>query len=261
MGHNVSQTPTFYTDGSSIFPTLPGGCLAAFSIILDTARDDHERIAAVQRFRTSHVKPECLEPIQIALACGAQTINRAELSAMIQIVRSCDAAFIYSDSAWAIGVFEAVRDAPFPQAHMHRANFDMICDLIQLTAFKDLANFHLHKLRSHQCLHEIDDDMDLFHALGNDVADMAAKTGTDKRKSAVHQASWDIALWKQDQLRSELPEGCGPGLPNAAYPCQVPGQGSEDIAAALKDFEDQGLRDILVGPVPKDPVKAREMAW
>lgn len=124
--------PTFFTDSSAIFPDLPGGNLAAFSILWDSSLNDQERIVVAQIFRCSKVSPVQLIPMQVALTCGDQTINRAELSAIIQIVRSCAGAFIYSDSAWAIDVFGAVRETPVYAAHMHRANFDLICDLIDL---------------------------------------------------------------------------------------------------------------------------------
>eukprot|EP00438_Fugacium_kawagutii_P007357 Skav218570 [mRNA] locus=scaffold2610:188616:191990:- [translate_table: standard] len=202
FGWTLDQVPEFYTDGSSIFPELPGGQLAAFSIILDSTTGDIERIQCARAFRELKVWPQQLIPVQVALTPGAQTINRAELCAIIQIIRSCRAAVIYSDSAWAIEVFEAVRRSPSYSAHLHRANFDLICDLIDLASTTDLDGFQLCKVQSHQCHEEIRDDLLLFRALGNDMADSFAKEGTSATHSDLHRVCWDIAHWCDDQLKS-----------------------------------------------------------
>eukprot|EP00438_Fugacium_kawagutii_P007434 Skav210443 [mRNA] locus=scaffold1297:139065:141077:- [translate_table: standard] len=201
-GKQDNRTPVFFTDGSSIFPELPGGHLAAFSIVWDATTGDEERITCARAFRALKVWPEQLVPIQIALTPGAQTINRAELAAILQIARSCPTAIIYSDSAWAIEVFEAVRRTPVYSAHFHRANFDLVCDLVDLAISTDLGGIELHKIRSHQCYDDIHDDLQLFLALGNDKADMMAKEGTLRARSDLHQLCWEIAHWCNDQLKS-----------------------------------------------------------
>eukprot|EP00438_Fugacium_kawagutii_P002152 Skav219893 [mRNA] locus=scaffold841:138942:142890:- [translate_table: standard] len=172
------------------------------TLMRQTGKGDEERITCARAFRALKVWPEQLVPIQIALTPGAQTINRAELAAILQIARSCPTAIIYSDSAWAIEVFEAVRRTPVYSAHFHRANFDLVCDLVDLAISTDLGGIELHKIRSHQCYDDIHDDLQLFLALGNDKADMMAKEGTLRARSDLHQLCWEIAHWCNDQLKS-----------------------------------------------------------
>lgn len=104
----LQKMPVFYTDGSCPFPKLPGSGLASWSVVWDSLDDDFERRHVAKLVRDRDILPETLIPIQASLVFGPQTVNRAELTAIIQVIRSVDAAVIYSDSAWAITAFERV---------------------------------------------------------------------------------------------------------------------------------------------------------
>lgn len=97
FGFTDDVVPTFFTDGSDAFPKL-GGHLAGWSIVLDTLTNDDDRCAALSGMTSYDAELMTFMPVQVSLVAGVQTINRAEFQAIIQVVRSCSSAIIYSDS-------------------------------------------------------------------------------------------------------------------------------------------------------------------
>eukprot|EP00438_Fugacium_kawagutii_P012261 Skav216877 [mRNA] locus=scaffold1042:430240:432351:- [translate_table: standard] len=196
---DCSCIPTFFTDGSCAFPTLPGGHLAGFAIVLDLLTDDQQRVDVVQQYKLGG-EVDTFQIMQVALATGTQTINRAEFSAVLQVMKSCKSAILHVDSQWTIDTVHAVRAAPFPAAHMHRQNFDLIVELIQIAAFRNLHAFELRKIKSHQVDADITDDLDLYYALGNRRADETAKAAIQPQRSDVHKAAWEVGNWYLKQI-------------------------------------------------------------
>ena len=82
-------------------------------------------------------------------------MNRAELTAILQIVRSVECAVIHSDSAWAISAFESVREAPFPELHANKPNSDLLLGSCELAKERDLTASDLRKIKSHLCDHDV----------------------------------------------------------------------------------------------------------
>eukprot|EP00435_Cladocopium_sp_Y103_P056487 s619_g19.t1 len=160
------QMPVFYTDGSCPFPKLPGGGLCSWSIVWDSLDNDCERRQVASLVKDQDIIPESLIPIQASLAFGPQSVNRAELTAIIQVIRSVVCGRIFSDSAWAIGAFERVRDNPFPEAHIHEANSDLLLWLCELAETRDLFAFDVQKIKSHLSNQQAEDDLHLYHVLG-----------------------------------------------------------------------------------------------
>ena len=187
--------PVFYTDGSCMHPAHPAARLAAFSIVLDTAVSDVDRVNLAAIHRDSSTFPVTLVAVQVALATGLQTVNRAEFSAVIQIVRSVHAAIVYTDSAWTISTFQAIRDNPDPADHCSRGNFDLVRQLCELSNEKDLAQFELRKIKSHQKDCEVSCDAVLYTVLGNRFADKLAGMGTEESRSPFHKVAHTVANW------------------------------------------------------------------
>eukprot|EP00438_Fugacium_kawagutii_P023375 Skav205446 [mRNA] locus=scaffold2907:4322:8729:- [translate_table: standard] len=195
----VSYTPVFFTDGSAAFPKL-GGQIAAWSIVLDLAINDLQRTTIVNGIEDLRQTPSTLVPVQISLVAGSQTINRAELQAIYQIVRSVNSAIIYTDSAWAIERFLEVRQCPNPERFWNQHHSDILILLCELAQTKNLSNFTLCKIKSHQNIAHLTDPVGRYLALGNRFADELAKHATEKHHSPMHRLCWEIATWYAEQL-------------------------------------------------------------
>ena len=87
-GTSIVDNRVFYTDGSCTFPNIPFGRLAGFAIIVDVAENDEARCKEAEKSNGVNLFPATLKPLSAGLQFGEQTINRAELTAVIQIVRS-----------------------------------------------------------------------------------------------------------------------------------------------------------------------------
>lgn len=194
------RTLVFYTDGSSAFPQLSGGYLAGYAVVLDLLDEDTERIAIAEKVRSNQPVHDTFSVVQVALVSGVQTINRAELSAVIQVIRSCSSAVIYVDSKWTIDTVNAITELPCIAAHAHRQNFDLIVQLIHLASTCDLRNFDLRKIKSHIANEDVTDDLCLYHVIGNRWADEAARSSIQQHRSDVHKLAWDIGNWYVDQI-------------------------------------------------------------
>lgn len=200
MGWDGTGIPVFYTDGSCPFPKLPRGHVAAFSIVWDSLSSDDDRRGVARELRGSGALPSTLFPVQAALAVGMQTNNRAELCAILQVIRSQNSAIIFSDSQYAIDLFHSVAAMPNPFVHQGKQNFDLIVLLCDLSNSKDLSAFAMVKIKSHREDLEVQDDLDLYHTYGNRYADRIAFHGTQPHRSAFHSAAHEVAIWYQQQL-------------------------------------------------------------
>ena len=97
-GIDISKGYTFFI-GSCIFPHLPCARMADFSVIVDLAECNQDRINAVNATYNGAF-PTTLQPVCARLQCGEQITNRAELSALIVVVLSVQTAMICKDSSY-----------------------------------------------------------------------------------------------------------------------------------------------------------------
>eukprot|EP00438_Fugacium_kawagutii_P003785 Skav219677 [mRNA] locus=scaffold4838:125390:128437:- [translate_table: standard] len=199
----LGVSPTFYTDGSSGFPTHPSGGIAAWAIIRDLIPSDELRIWCVQHMSIEEVTTKCFEPMQIAMGVGQQTINRVELQAIIQIIRSTSSAIMHSDSAWAIQALVEVQECPHFIAHAHKSNSDLYHMLCELAMQKDLSKFQCFKVAAHQDPNEIADPLERYRCIANNYVDSLAKRGIHRETSPLHRACWEVAEW-YDRQKSVL---------------------------------------------------------
>eukprot|EP00438_Fugacium_kawagutii_P020678 Skav217601 [mRNA] locus=scaffold3512:230842:232485:- [translate_table: standard] len=200
MGFSINWKPTFYTDGACAFPTLPGGFLSAYSVVFDSIPPGTQQAELACAFRNSHQLPPTLIPVLVAQPQGPQTINRAEFSAILMVIASVDEATIVTDSQWSIDTFSMVRQLPHAPSHVSRENFDLIQLLCQYAMSKDLSRFTLEKIRSHQEDDDVPGDWDLYHVLGNRLADNLAGRGINPNTSDFNKNVWGIANWYLDQV-------------------------------------------------------------
>ena len=192
-GFCVNKDRTFYTDGSCTFPSLPHGRLAGFAIVVDVAENDSMRCD--EAFQSDGVCrfPTTLKPLSAGLQFGDQTINRSELTAIIQIIRSTDSATIITDSSYARNIFYQVQsDFSFVNYHGHE-NYDlilMLCHCFQ--EGKDPFAFRVEKIASHQEVDGVTSMLVKYAILGNRLADRMAKKTTQEDRSNFHSASWSL---------------------------------------------------------------------
>eukprot|EP00438_Fugacium_kawagutii_P003684 Skav206824 [mRNA] locus=scaffold3672:41448:45922:+ [translate_table: standard] len=108
---------------------------------------------------------------------GRQTIDRAELYALIQlllhVVEGCSGVHIhvYTDSTYVMNLLSRVREGLHATRLHQYANSDLI---LQLADMIDTVEIQLHKVKSHQDLRQIPNKRQLWEALGNEEADRVA---------------------------------------------------------------------------------------
>eukprot|EP00438_Fugacium_kawagutii_P007625 Skav221466 [mRNA] locus=scaffold1700:387695:388876:+ [translate_table: standard] len=129
------------------------------------------------------------------MTTGPQTINRAEFSAILQVVKSTFAADIFSDSQWAIDAFTAIQLNPENMCHFESPNDDLLMAMACLSADKCLDNFRVYKIAAHQDPQTAASDLELYHILGNMEADRVAKRGTQRSISPIHDLAWEVGEW------------------------------------------------------------------
>lgn len=203
LGHGfevLPDKPVFYTDGSCPFPRLPRGHIAAIAVVGDSLTCDSDRRNRAHLARHSKRIPTTLIPIQAGMVPGKQTVNRAEFTALLQVARSVPFAVIHSDSQWAIDRFAEVAADPCPFSHHHKANFDLLLQLCELGAWRNLRAYALVKIKSHLEDDDVPDNLALYHTLGNRLADTLAIKGTEPMRSPFHAAAHEVANWYATQL-------------------------------------------------------------
>lgn len=84
--------------------------------------------------------------------------------------------------------------------HMHRQDFDLIVQLIDLASTRDLSGFELRKICSHQSNDDATDDLQLYSILGNRWDDEEAKSSVQQHRSDVQKLAWEVGKWYIDQI-------------------------------------------------------------
>ena len=137
--------------------------------MIDLAQHDVQRCELAQKFLDTGNFPTTLTTCFAARVRGVQKKTRAELTAL-KLAASLPYGIIHSDSQYAIGRAKlAVHDTSKFYA---MANADLLWDIHAMQP--DPARFV--KIKAHRNLKGIDNLLDLYHALGNHLADETAKT-------------------------------------------------------------------------------------
>ena len=175
----------FFTDGSCHRPSQPMFRYAAYSIVLDSAVSDFEREHEVQQFHLTGNLPSTLHLLAQAGCTGEQSVNRAELFAIVRIVETFPFAVIFSDSSYAQQAF--LKALHFlPQQFHGLPNLDL---LLRLRRVPWLSTCQVHKTKAHRNLSMLE-GVDCYHALGNEVADRGAKSAFESLYPALVQ-DWE----------------------------------------------------------------------
>ena len=202
-GVDISCDKTFYTDGSCVFPCLTEARLAGFSIIVDMCNNDRDRINQALSVRHNDQFPFTLVPVHAGLQIGQQTINRAEFTAALQVVQSCNSGCIVTDSQWTCDTFQRVQQDSVAWHYHNDANYDLI--VLLCFCFNDLGrkaeNFCIRKIRAHQKRSDVESNLDLYGVVANELADQTAKKAVGENVSVMHQLIWEVGRFYQQQRK------------------------------------------------------------
>ena len=165
----------FYVDGTCTNPASQFGKQAAFAIIQDITHNIFAMSDQIRAYQSCGVEPWGLSVCQSGFVPGIQTINRAELAAILQVIKSVNSATIYSDSLTAISIFELLQNKSELDRFLKHSCFDLIVELSAILATKSADAFTVVKVKAHRADNGAVDEQDMFHILGNRAADAAAK--------------------------------------------------------------------------------------
>ncbi|OLP95288.1 hypothetical protein AK812_SmicGene22606 [Symbiodinium microadriaticum] len=159
----------FFTDGSCTQPDLPMVSRASFAVILDTTSSDIEVPGLLDDWRRTKLAPTQFTVVCQGLVPGQQSINRAEVCAIIQALRAaalsgCHQVEIWTDSQYAINCWSAVAEG------RTIGQPDLGAWLSRLYR----PEVRLRKVASHQKLEDLW-GLPCWFAAGNAAADSAAK--------------------------------------------------------------------------------------
>ena len=160
---------TLYTDGSCLHPQIPWASLAAYSVVQDCSVASEQQALAERLWRCSGQIPLPLQVVAQGCVPGSQTINRAELSAVIQACRHSVAlgappTRIGTDSMFVVNEWARLRsggNGTYP-------------DLTRALLGAWRRHFSVFKVRAHVDLHAVR-DMEWWEGAANHAADVAAK--------------------------------------------------------------------------------------
>ena len=167
-------TPCFYTDGSCLNPGSVFSRHAAFAIVLDSAISDLERRHHAKTYVATGLLPPYLHTLVMARLPGTQTIQRADLYAIVMLCEYFPDCCIYTDSQLAIVAFRRCKAARSFACLQRFDNGDLLWRLYQAV---QRGTQQVQKVKAHVLDQTYHDSLLCYHSLGNHVADVSAGNG------------------------------------------------------------------------------------
>ena len=167
-------SPLIFTDGSAAPPQYPTLRTAAYSIVFLPQKWRQEGNRFQEVFLCSHQIPPEFQTLGVARTQGRQTIPRSELQAVCDTMRLLPKAEIVTDSMYVIDAVQQIRSGVTEIQLLNQPNGDILKDMAKQLRMPG-KQFILHKVKSHQDLHQTMTAEDVIFALGNEAADQAAK--------------------------------------------------------------------------------------
>lgn len=160
-----------YTDGSCQHPDQPTTRFASYAVVMDCCTDDTQRVHfAHNRYLDTQQMPDCFQVVCQSRVQAEQTIPRAEFCATAIASKFPGDVHVHSDSTFALAQIQ----------RLHRHEFDFLSGNHLDVAADASANLHpgltFHKIKAHQNHAECTNMLALFHSLGNECADAAARS-------------------------------------------------------------------------------------
>ena len=170
--------PVFFSDGSALHPEHSAITRASWSLVLstksmvDSMRDILPGKSSLDEYKAQFVVAA------ISRCHGRQSIDRAELSALVYLHEQWHTTILITDSNYAIYCWQMVGAVSDPQELLFRTNSDLLLRLFAIRQHR-----HLHtvlKVKSHQWNTSECFEDPFFFILGNEFADMAAKKANNE---------------------------------------------------------------------------------
>ena len=159
------------TDGSTCHPSMPTARYSGYAIVLDTCISDSQRIQFARDFRYLKELPPSWIPTVCSRSHGEQDILRAEMLAIFDILENVGHGIIHVDSSVAIKNFRTMWSSSCLAGFKKCEHFDLLCRAWDL---RSTASCQLVKVKAHQNIALIDNDLDRYWAMGNQVANNLA---------------------------------------------------------------------------------------
>lgn len=169
---DLGITPTFFSDGSCIHPETPAISLAAWGLVWALANTPEERNFVLSNSHDKQIVQQQFAAIGTGRCHGAQTIDRAELQAMIFLQQQLQQSILVTDSQYALDSWEKVKCASNENEFLFAANSDLLSQLFQANQH---GNHRVLKVKSHTWIDGTSLTEEPFLALGNEVVDQVAK--------------------------------------------------------------------------------------
>lgn len=166
----------FFTDGSSYGSNTTNACQSYWAVVWDASENEEQRKLQAERYKATGFKPDSLKTLHKGPVQGAQSIGRAELTAIISCLYLAEKLEVCGDSSYALDILDEILEGTSLEHFHKRVNFDLIIQLFQAVGSRTRDEIRWKKIKSHQSLEEVQDLLQLYDALGNDAADLSAKS-------------------------------------------------------------------------------------
>ena len=173
-----------FTDGSCLHPNHEYARSAAFAIVIYDPTKQHD----AHGFRL----------IGAAECSNQQSINRAELLALVEVAVNQHAGTVVSDSQYALTAVHMCRTAQDHRFLHKHANYDLLQKLWHALQNSQLA---FEKIKSHQPLECAKTDAEAIRIYGNALADSAAQQAVHRYRK-VHPRYADLA--EEEEMQANL---------------------------------------------------------
>ena len=169
---DAGQRPTFWTDGSCNTPHNVSHRRAAYGIVYHPQICQQTIVNLVENFKIHNVVPSSFQVLGSAACQGAQTIPRAEMQAILTLMKHLDSAKIFTDSQYVIDQVARLGIMLDKFKFHHCPNFDLLSTLWDRL---QVGDYILEKIKAHDLRPLTDHPHATFLKLGNEVADAVAK--------------------------------------------------------------------------------------
>lgn len=189
--------PTFYSDGSCFNPQLPVASLASWGLILSLDVSEGDRNFALQHCHTIEDVKSHFLVVATDRCHGQQSIDRAELQAILYVHERYRQSIVVTDSQYALDSWTKVRETTHTSSLDFLANSDLLKRLHQAN---QQDGHTVRKVQSHTWEIGSREPCPNYDTLGNEMVDQVAKSAN----SSLHPALYHEWNAFQHQLKHDL---------------------------------------------------------
>eukprot|EP00438_Fugacium_kawagutii_P034466 Skav200259 [mRNA] locus=scaffold128:285689:290281:+ [translate_table: standard] len=186
-----------FTDGSCLNPHSVDHRIAAYAVVSPTVSDDE--LFAYRTAPAAWLLQHCFHVHAVALVTGRQTINRAELTAVV-LAYEHGRQPVVTDSQFVIQQLQLVRSVSDVRALHKHGHYDLLRRLHNLH-WDQAHDMLIQKVKSHQST-DITDRQEAILRIGNAVADHAASLGV--RHLAKPLTSRILQIHREEDTMTDL---------------------------------------------------------